>query len=106
MILASKNMGVADPPALKIAVAAEQGSTTDRHAGGPDRARPMPRPPRDRTKSNAAYLRRSTPRRATSARVSAGAVPAHLRDSHYAGTDRLGHGRGYRYSHDDPRSAW
>jgi putative ATPase len=30
-------------------------------------------------------------------------VPAHLRDSHYAGAQRLGHGQGYRYAHDDPR---
>lgn len=27
-------------------------------------------------------------------------VPAHLRDSHYKGADRLGHGKGYQYSHD------
>ncbi len=32
----------------------------------------------------------------------AGAVPAHLRDAHYRGAARLGHGRGYRYPHDDP----
>jgi len=29
-------------------------------------------------------------------------VPVHLRDSHYAGAERLGHGRGYRYAHDQP----
>jgi putative ATPase len=28
------------------------------------------------------------------------AVPPHLRDSHYAGAGRLGHGKGYLYSHD------
>lgn len=28
------------------------------------------------------------------------AVPAHLRDSHYAGARKLGHGKGYQYSHD------
>ena len=31
-----------------------------------------------------------------------GPVPAHLRDAHYAGAKRLGHGRGYLYSHDAP----
>jgi len=31
-----------------------------------------------------------------------GAVPPHLADSHYAGAARLGHGVGYRYPHDDP----
>jgi putative ATPase len=33
----------------------------------------------------------------------AGAVPAHLRDAHYRGAARLGHGRGYQYPHDDRR---
>lgn len=28
------------------------------------------------------------------------AVPTHLRDSHYKGSKRLGHGEGYKYSHD------
>ncbi|MFA7233337.1 MAG: replication-associated recombination protein A [Terrimicrobiaceae bacterium] len=28
------------------------------------------------------------------------AVPPHLRDSHYKGSERLGHGKGYKYSHD------
>ncbi|GAA3451541.1 replication-associated recombination protein A [Dactylosporangium matsuzakiense] len=32
-----------------------------------------------------------------------GAVPAHLRDSHYKGASRVGHGKGYKYPHDDPR---
>jgi putative ATPase len=32
-----------------------------------------------------------------------GEVPAHLRDAHYPGAQTLGHGRGYRYPHDDPR---
>ena len=32
-----------------------------------------------------------------------GEVPAHLRDAHYPGAQALGHGRGYRYPHDDPR---
>ncbi|UWZ60034.1 replication-associated recombination protein A [Dactylosporangium aurantiacum] len=32
-----------------------------------------------------------------------GAVPAHLRDSHYSGASKLGHGKGYKYPHDDPR---
>ncbi|WP_436796206.1 replication-associated recombination protein A [Actinospongicola halichondriae] len=33
----------------------------------------------------------------------AGEVPAHLRDGHYQGAAALGHGKGYRYPHDDPR---
>jgi putative ATPase len=27
-------------------------------------------------------------------------VPVHLRDGHYAGSERLGHGQGYQYAHD------
>jgi putative ATPase len=30
-------------------------------------------------------------------------VPVHLRDRHYPGAQALGHGEGYRYPHDDPR---
>jgi putative ATPase len=29
-------------------------------------------------------------------------VPVHLRDSHYPGAQRLGHGKGYQYAHDHP----
>jgi putative ATPase len=35
----------------------------------------------------------------------AGEVPVHLRDAHYRGAESLGHGSGYRYPHDDP-SGW
>jgi putative ATPase len=33
----------------------------------------------------------------------AGAVPAHLRDSHYRSARKIGHGVGYEYPHDDQR---
>lgn len=33
----------------------------------------------------------------------AGEVPIHLRDGHYQGAASLGHGKGYEYPHDDPR---
>ena len=29
-------------------------------------------------------------------------MPAHLRDAHYSGAKKLGHGRTYKYSHDEP----
>jgi putative ATPase len=32
----------------------------------------------------------------------AGPVPAHLRDAHYAGAQKIGHGHGYEYPHDHP----
>jgi putative ATPase len=31
-------------------------------------------------------------------------VPVHLRDSHYGGAKRLGHGAGYQYAHDAPEA--
>ncbi|WP_432937888.1 replication-associated recombination protein A [Kribbella sp. CA-253562] len=32
-----------------------------------------------------------------------GPVPPHLRDAHYAGAKKIGHGASYQYSHNDPR---
>jgi putative ATPase len=29
-----------------------------------------------------------------------GRIPVHLRDAHYPGAQRLGHGKGYQYAHD------
>jgi len=29
-------------------------------------------------------------------------VPEHLRDAHFKGAERLGHGQGYQYAHDHP----
>jgi len=29
-------------------------------------------------------------------------IPKHLRDAHYRGAKRLGHGEGYKYAHDHP----
>ena len=29
-------------------------------------------------------------------------MPVHLRDAHYGGAKRLGHGEGYQYAHDQP----
>jgi putative ATPase len=31
-----------------------------------------------------------------------GTVPPHLRDAHYAGSKKIGHGASYKYSHDEP----
>ena len=50
-------------------------------------------------KSNASYLGIE----AAIADVRAGKigrVPVHLRDAHYPGAKKLGHGKGYRYPHD------
>jgi putative ATPase len=33
-----------------------------------------------------------------------GLVPRHLRDAHYQGAKRLGHGQNYAYAHDEPHA--
>lgn len=102
MISASEDIGMADPTALQTAVAAAQavaliGMPEARIVLGQAVVHLALAP-----KSNASYLAIN----AAVADVRAGLggpVPPHLRDAHYAGAKRLGHGRGYRYSHDDPR---
>jgi putative ATPase len=102
MISASEDVGMADPTALVTAVAAAQavqliGMPEARIILGQAVVHLALAP-----KSNASYL-------AIGAAVAdiraglGGPVPAHLRDAHYAGATRLGHGKGYSYSHDDPR---
>ena len=102
VIAASEDVGMADPTALQTAVAAAQavqliGMPEARIVLGHAVVHLATAP-----KSNAAYQAINAATRDVRAGVG-GAVPAHLRDSHYAGAERLGHGRGYRYSHDDPR---
>lgn len=102
VISASEDIGMADPTALRTAVAAAQavaliGMPEARIVLGQAVVHLALAP-----KSNASYLAIN----AAVADVRAGLggpVPPHLRDAHYAGAKRLGHGRGYRYSHDDPR---
>ncbi|MGI9196424.1 MAG: replication-associated recombination protein A [Candidatus Nanopelagicales bacterium] len=101
MILASEDIGMADPTALQTAVAAAQavqllgmpeGRLTLAHATVHLSLSP---------KSNAVILAID----AAQADVRAGrigTVPPHLRDGHYPGARDLGHGTGYRYSHDAP----
>ncbi|GAB2586241.1 replication-associated recombination protein A [Streptomyces capparidis] len=101
MISASEDVGLADPTALQTAVAAAQavqmiGMPEARIALSQATIALALAP-----KSNAAIL-------AVDAAIAdvrkglAGPVPPHLRDSHYRGADRLGHGRGYVYPHDVP----
>ncbi|MFE7122332.1 replication-associated recombination protein A, partial [Streptomyces sp. NPDC057654] len=101
MISASEDVGLADPGALQTTVAAAQavaligfpeariilGQATVALALAP--------------KSNAAYL--AIDAALTDVRAGlAGPVPPHLRDGHYKGAQKLGHGQGYLYPHDLP----
>jgi putative ATPase len=99
IISAAEDIGMADPQALPIAVAAAQAVQL---IGMPEGRIPLAEAVvylATAPKSNAAYNGVN----AAMADVKAGrmgVVPNHLRDAHYAGAKRLGHGKGYVYSHD------
>jgi len=99
MILAAEDVGMADPHALAIAVAAAQGVQLIGMPEGrillAEAVVYLAMAP----KSNAAYVALDS----AIADVRAGKigrVPIHLRDANYAGAKRLGHGKGYKYAHD------
>ncbi len=99
VISASEDIGLADPQALTIAVAAADAVA---FIGMPEGRIPLAEATAylaTTAKSNAAYAAIN----AAIADVRAGGfgrVPVHLRDAHYAGAKRLGHGKGYIYPHD------
>ncbi|HET7196442.1 MAG TPA: replication-associated recombination protein A [Nocardioides sp.] len=101
VILASEDIGLADPTALPTAVAAAQAVQL---IGLPEARLNLAQATIALSvapKSNA--VTRAID--AASADVRAGKigpVPPHLRDAHYGGSKKLGHGKGYRYSHDEP----
>ncbi len=101
VILASEDVGLADPWALQVAVAAAHALEL---VGLPEARLNLAQATIHLAlapKSNAV----TTAIDAATADVRAGLtgpVPAHLRDAHYPGARRLGHGRGYRYPHDYP----
>jgi putative ATPase len=99
IVHASEDIGLADPRALLIAVAAAQAVE---HVGLPEArlnlaqaAIYLARAP----KSNSVYTALAA---AMEEAVGADPVPAHLRDASYPGAKRLGHGQGYKYPHDHP----
>jgi len=101
MILASEDVGLADPQALQIAVAAAQ---TLEMVGLPEARLALAEAVvycSLAPKSNA-IIRAIDAAQDDVRRGATGAVPAHLRDAHYGGARKLGHGRGYRYPHDFP----
>lgn len=99
VISAAEDIGLADPQALQIAVAAADAVA---FIGMPEGRIPLAEATvylATTAKSNAAYNAIN----AAIADVRAGGfgrVPLHLRDAHYPGAKRLGHGKGYKYSHD------
>lgn len=101
VIAAAEDIGMADPQALPIAVAAQ---TAVERIGMPEGRIPLAEAVvylACAPKSNAAYL--GIDRALADIRAGkAGEVPLHLRDAHYPGAEALGHGAGYRYAHDYP----
>jgi putative ATPase len=101
MILASEDVGMADPTALQTAVAAAQ---TVALIGMPEA---------QLTLAHATIHLATAPKSnaVTTALTAAmddirtgkaGLVPPHLRDGHYSGAAALGNAQGYKYSHDAP----
>jgi putative ATPase len=102
VILASEDVGMADPTSLLVATAA---ASAVEFVGLPEAQLNLAQAVvhlATAPKSNRTALGiwkamedvRSRP---------AGPVPPHLRDAHYRSAERIGHGVGYRYPHDDPR---
>ena len=101
MILASEDIGMADPMALQTAVAAAQ---TVQLIGMPEAQLTLAHAtvhlataPKSNAVTTALGAAMSDIREGK-----AGLVPAHLRDGHYSGAAKLGHAIGYKYSHDHP----
>jgi len=101
VILASEDIGLADPQALLVAEAAARAVE---YVGLPEAALNLA--------EAVIYLARAPKSNAVTVAlgraqddVRSGVhqeVPAHLRDAHYKGAASLGHGEGYVYPHDDP----
>jgi putative ATPase len=101
VILASEDIGLADPQALLVAEAAARAVE---YVGLPEAALNLAeaviylaRAP----KSNAVVVALGRAQADVRSSVSQ-EVPTHLRDAHYKGAAALGHGDGYVYPHDDP----
>lgn len=101
MILASEDIGLADPQALQVATAAAQSVAL---VGMPEARIILSQAViycALAPKSNAAY--NAINRAIADVRAGAsGQVPVHLRDGHYAGAKQFGHGVGYVYAHNEP----
>ncbi len=99
IICAAEDVGLADPMALVLANAAHQAAE---FVGWPEARIPIAEATvyiACANKSNSAYKAID----AALEDVRSGKtlpVPEHLRDGHYKGAERLGHGKGYQYAHD------
>jgi putative ATPase len=102
VIFASEDVGMADPQALLVATAAAQAV---QNVGLPEAQLNLAQAvvhlataPKSNTVTSALGAAMADVRAGRG-----GPVPPALRDAHYPGSRGLGHGKGYRYPHDDPR---
>ena len=98
LICAAEDVGLADPMALVLANAAHQVSE---FVGWPEARIPIAEAAiyiASAYKSNSAISAIDAALKDVQSGRSL-AVPEHLRDAHYKGAERLGHGQGYDYSH-------
>ncbi|HSZ35902.1 MAG TPA: replication-associated recombination protein A, partial [Acidimicrobiales bacterium] len=104
VILASEDIGLADPQALLVAEAAARAVE---YVGLPEAALNLAEAViylAGAPKSNAVLVALGRAQADVRSGVSQ-EVPTHLRDAHYRGAAQLGHGEGYVYPHDDPSGA-
>ena len=101
MICASEDVGNADPQALQVAVAAAQAAE---RVGMPEAqlilaqaAVYVASAPKSNSCTNTIFAAMESVKRQKAT------VPVHLKDSHYRGAEKLGHGLGYEYAHDFPK---
>ena len=102
VILASEDVGLADPMSLLVADAAARAVE---FVGLPEAQLNLAQAVvhlATAPKSNRSALGIWRARQAVQETGGQGEVPIHLRDAHYGGARSLGHGEGYLYPHDDP----
>lgn len=100
MICASEDVGNADPMALVVAVSAAQAAE---RVGMPEAQIILSQAvtyiacaPKSNSASNAIFAADEAVKQYQTS------VPVHLKDAHYKGAQKLGHGTGYKYAHDYP----
>ena len=101
MICASEDVGNADPQAIQVAVSA---ALAVERIGLPEARIILSQAATyvaSAPKSNAAYVAVDEAQEAVRLKGNF-TVPSHLRDCHYSGAEKLGHGDGYKYAHDYP----
>ncbi len=101
VIHAAEDVGLADPMALVLANAALQAAE---FVGWPEARIPLAEATiyiACAAKSNSAITAIDAAIKDVESGVTL-PVPEHLRDAHYPGAKRLGHGQGYKYAHDFP----